>query len=166
MKILKIILFFLLIILSVGCSDTKDCDCERIKSPYISNFLGEYSITENYLWTQEKGYDDEGNLVIDTLRDTTYCYTLMIEETKNKCYDIQLKALYASINYYDTPLQATISDDSTFFFYQEFPAYDSYGVIRGTGIINHNNTTLNMNYTKGGPNQYGEHNWNVTGIKQ
>ena len=171
MKTLKIILLLILMNLFVGCKSDDDEECERIKSIYISNFLGEYAITENYIHTQIVEFDDKGEPIIDTIKNTICYYTLIIEQTKNKCYDIQLKAPYESINYFDTPLQATIFNDSTFFFYEKFPAYDSYGVINGNGSINivyappYHTTTIKINYKKGGPNQYGEHNWSATGIK-
>ena len=148
MKTIKIILLCVLVCLFVGCEK------DKIKSPYFSNFVGKYSITENYVAIGGEG---------DTIATSTKYYTLLISGTRDNKYDLQFNAIDAYI--FEGNVKANILDDSTFSFEHKFPAYDSFGVIRGDGIINLASNTIKMNYTACGPNAHGYHFYNATGTK-
>lgn len=116
-------------------------------------------MTEHYVIVKD-------NIKKDTLEDTTYNYKLRIEKSPKDSFDICFDAIDAF--HFSSPIHATITDDSTFFFSQQIPAVPSYGYINGKCTVSYIQLqkTIKMDYIKSGPNQYGEeHHYSVTGIE-
>ena len=155
-QILIITMLLCLVGFTVACNDEKECD--RIKSPHINNFLGEYSVTENIVVIS-------GQIDGDTIANYTDYYVLQIKET-NDCFDLQLDIMNSYYNNLKN-LKATILDDTTFSLKQKIKsAYGAYTYVNGNGMIDLASGTIAMSYRMHNPNAWGFFYAETTGIKQ